>query len=249
MINRKLNIIITASPIKSHPSTVHIDKTIDSLELLTYPDDTKIILSHDYPSDGSMMGDYMEYYRILKDKYKDRNNMVFTMSETHGHLTGNVKNAFNYVDSKYVLLVQHDFPFVRNVNLNDVMSDMDNNYELKHVRFNKRKNICTAGDWLTQDCDTKIFNNFNINGINEYVSTFCWSDNNHLSPTEYYTEIVLKECRIGTPMENNLYFKLQKIAHKGDKNEILNSHQKYGTFLYDKLNSDEVIYHTDGRGN
>lgn len=244
---RKLTIIITASYVPSHPDTRHIDGVMDSLKLLNYPEDTRIILAHDYPHDSSTLSAYFEYYGKLNFKYGD--TCIITMLDRHKHLTGSIRNAFKYVDSEYVLLVQHDFPFIKNVDLTSVMNDMDNNPQLKHVRFNKRNTIQTAGDWLTADRELNVFNTFSIRGVNNYVSTFCWSDNNHISPSSYYRDIVLAEVRDGMPMENHLYQELRKIAENKNatSQDIEQAFKKYGNFIYGELNEEAYLYHSDGR--
>ena len=109
----KLNIIILASPIPSNPSSTILDKAIQSLSLLDYPRDSKIILAHDYPSPREKNKEaYFEYYNNLEDKYKHQDNIVTTMAPQFVHMAGNVRNAFNYVDSQYVLVLSHDFIFV-----------------------------------------------------------------------------------------------------------------------------------------
>lgn len=246
MYNRKLCVIITASPIKSHPSTKHIDETIKSLGNLILPEDTKIILAHDYHGNSELTKGYLEYIEVLSEKYKNNSNFIITVRESHGHLTGNVRNAFNYVDSKYVLLVQHDFPFIRTVDIVKVIEDMDNNPNLKNIRFNKRKNVEDHCDKITMNRSINIFNNYNVIGNYEYVSTPCWSDNNHISPSQHYRDVILEECNDRSAMELVLYPKLQNIYRPGNESEYLSTHEKYGTFLFDKLNADTVIFHSDG---
>ena len=198
----KLNIIITASPIPSNPSTEIMDKMIQSLSLLQVPGGTKIILAHDYPQPESKIKDaYFDYYEKLKNKYKNRENFVITMADKYGHISGNIRNAFNHVDSRYVLVLQHDFIFVRDVDINLIIQDMGANPQLKHVRFNKRSNRALGGDY--DNYSVKVFNRFNVSANYEYTSTPCWSDINHISPTSYYRDVILEECvSCGIP-ENN----------------------------------------------
>ena len=199
-MNSRLNIIILSSPIPSNPSTKIIDKAIKSLSLLRYPEDSKIILAHDFPQpESKIKNEYFNYYENLKNKYGHLDNFTLTMSDKFVHMSGNVRNAFNYVDSKYVLILSHDFIFVRNVDLNLIMEDMDRNPQLKHVRFNKRLNTPKGGD--TYNCD-QVFGKFNISDNYQYTSTPCWSDINHISPTRYYKDVILNECRNGQALEN-----------------------------------------------
>lgn len=244
-MKNQLNIIILSSPIPSNPSTKIIDKTINSLSLIKYPKDSKIILAHDYPQpESKIKNEYFNYYENLKNKYGHRYNFTLTIADKFVHMSGNVRNALNHVDSKYVLILSHDFIFVRDVDLNLIMRDMENNPQLKHVRFNKRKNTPRGGD---SDSSNKVFDKFSVSGNYEYISTPCWSDINHISPTSYYKDVVLKECRDGRALENFFYSKIKRIYAKNDSILTNQTHEKYGTFLFDKLNAKPYVYHTDGR--
>jgi len=248
-MNSRLNIIILSSPIPSNPSTEIIDKTINSLSLLRYPMDSKIILAHDYPQPESKnKNDYFDYYENLKNKYSHRKNFIFTMAEKFSHMSGNLKNAFNYVDAEYVLIVSHDFIFVRNVDLNLLISDMNKNSKLKHVRFNKRLNTPKGGDCDDWPGFIKVFDKFSISGNYRYTSTSCWSDINHISPANYYRDVIFKECRDGIALERCFYSKIKRIYKQNNFDLTVETHEKYGNFLFDSLNAKPYIYHTDGRG-
>lgn len=223
-----LTIIITASFIPSHPNIKLIQETIESLQLINMPHDTEIILAHDYSNHIN----YSKYFEKLDEYIKSYSNIKIVKREDHGHLTGNIRNALQYVNSKYILVIQHDFPFIRKFNIQKVIYDMEENNNLKHVRFNKRKNIKVASDARNDLFGLQIKQeNYT------YTRTPSWSDNNHLCLTQYYTDIVMKECPDGCPMEHKLIRK--------NKNEEL--HKKYGTYLFGELNHPQVIKHTNGR--
>ena len=133
----KPTIIITASFNPSHPSIKMIQETIESLQLINIPPNTKIILAHDYSNNIS----YDDYFKNLKEYIKLYSNIKIVTRQTHGHLVGNIRNALKYVKSKYILVMQHDLPFIRKLNVANVISDMEENRRVKHVRFNKRRNI------------------------------------------------------------------------------------------------------------
>lgn len=244
-MNSLLNIIILSSPIPSNPSTKIIDKAIKSLSLLRYPEDSKIILAHDFPqSESKIKNEYFNYYENLKNKYGHLDNFTLTMSDKFVHMSGNVRNAFNYVDSKYVLILSHDFIFVRDIDIDLIMEDMEKNPQLKHVRFNKRANTHRGGDW---ESSGKVFDKFSVSGNHEYTSTPCWSDINHISPTSYYKDVILQECRDGGALENFFYCRIKKAYENDEPSLTTQTHEKYGTFLFDKLNAKPYVYHTDGR--
>ena len=223
-----LTVIITASFIRSHPTIKLIQETFESLQLINMPSNTKIILAHDYNDHN----DYIKYFEKLNEYIKSLSNIEIVTRTTHGDLTGNIRNALQYVTSKYILVIQHDLPFIKKFDIQKVIYDMDENTDIKYVRFNKRKNIKTGFDSLNH-----LFG-LQVKQINyTYTRTPAWSDNNHLCLTGYYTDIVMKECPDGWTMEGKL--------HGKNKNEEI--HKKYGTYLFGELNHPQVIEHTDGR--
>lgn len=224
------SIMITASFIKSHPKIDFIKSVIESLKYINMKDDIPIILAHDFSDHPN----FLQYIQNLKKYIIDKPTIKLIVRESHGHLTGNVRNAFQYINTEYVLIIQHDLPFVNYFDIHKVIEDMKNNPELKHVRFNKRKNIKAVSDALN-DLFGKQINSINYT----YTRTPSWSDQNHLCLSEYYRNIILKECSDGTFMENYLI--------KRSVNEDI--HSKYGTYLFGKLNEDAYINHTDARKN
>ena len=227
-ISNSLTIIITASFIPSHPSLSIIKQTIDSLHLINYPSDTKIILAHDYCNNVN----YNLYFKELNHYVKAFPNIMIVTRETHGHLVGNIRNALHYVTTKYILVIQHDLPFVRSFDIQKVISDMEENPSIKYVRFNKRNNIKSGFDALND-----LFGLQQEQTNYTYTRTPAWSDNNHICTTSYYNTIVMKECSDGYPMEICLH----------GKNVNLETHNIYGTYLFGPLDYPQTIYHTDGR--
>jgi hypothetical protein len=206
-----LSVIITASFIKSHPSIDFIKNTIESLDYLKLKEDTPIFLAHDYNSSL----EYIQYLENLHEYVKDKPFIKIIKRETHGHLTGNIRNVFNFINTEYVLILQHDLPFIRKLEIYNIIYDMQNTPELKHIRFNKRNNIKFASDSLND-----LFGKQLVCTYNTYTRTPSWSDNNHISRTDYYREIILKECKDGSFMENTLI--------KRSINEEI--HKIYGTY-------------------
>lgn len=224
------SVMITASLIKSHPSIKFIRCVIESLKHIHMDKDTPIIITHDYSTDSR----FQDYLKNLHNYISDFKNIKIVIRNSHGHLTGNVRNAFNFIKTEYVLIIQHDLPFIRDFEIEKVIEDMKNNPELKHVRFNKRANKKIASDALND-----LFGKQIISNNYTYTRTPSWSDNNHICRSEYYKDIILKECNDGRPMEAFL-------ISKSKTEEI---HNKYGTYIFGKLNEPGYVKHIDGRNN
>ena len=239
--NVKFDIIITASYIPSHPSIKIIKETIESLNYIGYNGNEKInvYLAHDYKDNK----DYEEYLNNLQNycnSYNQKNNkfnLIIIKRKTWGHLTGNIRNALQHVNSKYILVIQHDFPFIKQFDIQKVIDDMEENTNIKYIRFNKRKNIKRGFDGDPGSSGQHLFGLQQKQKNYTYTRTPGWSDNNHICLTSYYNDIVMKECPDGTPMEHNLHGKIN--------DEI--THRKYGTYLFGELNHSKMINHTDGK--
>jgi len=226
--NKKLTIIITSSFIPSHPSIRIIKETIESLNLVKMQNNTKVILAHDYSEDKN----YTEYLDNLNNYIKNLPNFQITKCQKHSHLVGNIRNALLKVNSKYILVIQHDLPFIAEFNINKIIEDIEENKNIKHIRFNKRNNIKKGFEKLNDLFGLQLYQkNYT------YTRTPGWSDNNHLCLTSYYNNIIMKECQDGYAME--------KILNGRSTN--VNEHNKYGTYLFGPLNHHKMIKHTNGR--
>jgi len=221
------SVIITASFIRSHPSIDFIKSVIESLTYLNI-EQVPIILAHDFS--GHL--NFKIYLINLKRYIADKPNIKIVVRNSPGHLTGNIRNAFQYINTEYVLIIQHDLPFIRTLNIKKVIEDMQANPELKHVRFNKRANIKSGFDELNDLFGKQVYSKNYI-----YTRTPGWSDNNHICTSNYYKDIVLKECPNGSPMESHLY----------NKSIDESIHSIYGTYLLGELNEPAYINHIDGR--
>jgi len=223
-----LTILITASFIPSHPSIKIIKKTIESLTYLSLPPEIPVLLAHDFHTNTN----YELYFKNLENFIKDKPTFKIIRRDTPGCLTGNVRTGIDHVKTKFVLILQHDLPFIRKVpDLSKILEDINAIPELKHIRFNRLKNKPNMCDqyWL--------FGKQQVSIHNTYTQTPGWSDNNHLCLTSYYKDLILKECPDGSFMEISLLGKIYDET----------SHKKYGTYLFGAYGEERYIGHLDGR--
>ena len=57
--------------------------------------------------------------QIQKDEIKEAK--FVSLTEFDNGLTGNINNAMKHVNTKYVMLVQHDLEFVENINVDNII--------------------------------------------------------------------------------------------------------------------------------
>lgn len=225
---KPLTVIISASYIPSHPGISVIKETIESLDKLGR-EDLEVIISHDY-SDHKDYKLYLQNLETFISNVKYRVKSI--VSDSHVHLTGVIRNAIKEVLTDYVLIVQHDLPFIRDFKVDKIISDMEENPKIKHVRFNKRKNIKlifdSINDLFGHEVDCKNYT---------YTRTPAWSDQNHICLTTYYNDLILHECKDGNFME-------EQIHGKSTDEE---SHSKWGTYLLGANEEEPYIKHLDGK--
>ena len=113
---------------------------------------------------------------------------------------------------------------------------MKNDPKLKHVRFNQRKNTQVRVDAYPKE--GRWMYGKKLTSINyDYIRTPGWSDQNHLCRTDYYHNLILKECTDGCFMEN--------IIDRRQKTEEI--HNIYGTYIFGIVNDGQMINHLNGR--
>jgi hypothetical protein len=171
------SIVITSSLIPSHPSIQMINHTIQSIHhrLIGLDPNSPLIFVVDGPR--------------LKASEKDRQKLELYVENLRNHyphatvlaalvkrgLTRNVIYALQYVQTKYLYLIQHDLMFIFDIDHNAIVKTMEDYPDLlRIVRFNQYRNVRRHGD-QRHKCfgEQSILNN--INGIH-FTKTGHWSD-------------------------------------------------------------------------
>lgn len=227
-------IIITTSPINTNPDITMINCVINSIfKNIKSNFEKNIIISCDGVDEENKK--YNSFINNLNEKYKSNNNISVIVNEKKGHLTGNIRNSIKYVNTKYILFVQHDLVIIKEINADKIIDDMEKNSKLKHVRLNKRTNQKSGWD------NTNLFASEIIQQNYNYILTEAWSDQNHFTTKDYYLKNVLSNVDDGVFMEQ-----VMNNICKGD-------HSTYGTYVFGKMDEERYIVHIDGadtrRGN
>ncbi len=238
----ELSVIITASPIRSHPSTHMISTVIDSLARLGITENVPLILAHDGLPPGStseIRKRYEEYLAILANLIKDRPKAQITILDEWGQLTASLRKAMNCVATKYVLICQHDLVFTKKVNFQQALQVLRTTPKVRHIRFNLQHNRPYSFDTHPR---TRLKSyreeRFGVdNNMISLVRTIGWSDNNHLTTRGYYDEIVFP--MVGT----------RKVApeHVMNLAATKRTHRFTGTYLWDGLGAEPYLLHLDGK--
>jgi len=230
-----VTICLTAHPVSDHPSITHIRAVIESLVFLEGIEGVKILLAHD-GNNGALISDdtYDAYFTALTEYLKTKaENFQILKRNTRGFLVGNLISALEHVDSNFILFVQHDVPFVRELNITSIVQDMGDNPAMKHVRFNRRYNYL-------KKVDTKIGNIVweEYEARNKYIKTNAFSACNNISRTDYIYEI-LASCDKPSPEKY-----VNRWSEKPRPWIPWN-----GTYIYDGFMAPPVTRHNDARVN
>lgn len=242
-LSKSLTIIVLASPSPRHPDTGLILRTIDSLTLLGDVSLTSIVIAHDGVNEKlqeDLKAHYQEYQRRLKLDLASKPNITIIQAPHFGHLSGNINHALKFVKTKYVLVVQHDLEFIRKIDIQNCLNALEMNPKIKHLRFNKLTNYPYV--W---DCNPRYRKflykekNISIQGNTfSCIKTLGWSDNNHLTTTDYYLKLIL-------PLVGHRKTFPENVANLASG---VYNHRFLGTFIYGFLGDEQTIFHLDGRG-
>ena len=251
-------IIINTSFIKTHPSLLMFNATFDSLRHLHgLPPKTPVVItvdglipegahSYHYISNDSEENreTYQEYVRNLRLKFKKDKHVTILTNYNFGLLTVNLRMAMDFVDTKYVLVIQHDLKFLRDVDYAGLIQSMEDNPEtLKIVRFSKRPNTAYPAWLRIENEETKEYctQPFHDEKNNMTFVPQVFSDQNHVTTKEYYLWMLDKLGPTKRFMENAMMYSID--VEKDPK-----SCRTYGQWLYGPLRSGPWIQHMDGHG-
>jgi hypothetical protein len=236
-------VIITSNFIPISPSLAMINKTIQSLHHLQglCPTSPLIIsvdgMNRKLRSKHNNADERLaQYVQALKETYNQDYHTILASNQSI-FLTNCVQRAMEKVKTEFVYIIQHDMPFVQDIDHTAILKTMDEYPDvLRLVRFNLRDNIKRGNEGGT--CYNETTPVDAINGIN-LIKTWIWSDNNHLTRKSYYEELfkLFQERRGYNPN-----FMEWQMRGEGWQNCTY-----WGTFYYGKHGLAPTIGHLDGQ--
>lgn len=238
-----ITVITTTNPIPSIPSTDHIYPSQVSLFRIPALALCKKIIVFDgiQPGFEDRKEDYERYKEAILcatkvSPYFANTELIFC--EKWVHLAGAIRAAIERVTTPYVFIHQHDFVLVKDFDLNGVIATMEANENVKHVRLALPPTNYHWVPWTPTYADEHVL------GITfvPLCRHFQWSDNDHISPTSYYRDFVLPQCKHGA-MEH--YLDPALVAARNALGTLC--HPEFGTYLYGTFADGGYLHHTDGR--
>lgn len=185
---RKLTVIITASPIPSDPDPAMLLHTLMSVEL-NLPD-AEVIIAFDgvRPEQADMRAAYGDHVaNICRTAQNQWHNVLPLVSDHHAHQANMVRWALDHVDTPTVLLLEHDTPLsLEEADSIDweACADMVAYGAVDVLRFHHEASIHPEHEHLMLDHETRT-----ILGV-PLRRTSQWSQRPHLANTAYYRRIL-----------------------------------------------------------
>jgi len=246
--SKRISIVITGSHIPSHPSTAVIDETIESLRFIETKENAETLLAHDgirVSLSPRQRENFFDYVQRLSRKYSRPPYRIALMG-SWGHLSQTLLRVVKTVSTEYVLVMQHDLPFIKSVDLDQAMSLMDSHPQVKHLRFNKRRNEPDAWDAVDAKFRKKVIRRdrfffeqeFRVNGqLVPLVRTLAWTDQNFLCRKSYFDTVV-------GPLVGRFKCFPERIINPQNSPD---THEILGTYVWGHIGDDPVIRHADGQ--
>lgn len=230
-------VIVLSSLIPTHPSAFMIIKTITLVrKMIIGVKSPKIIITIDgLPSTkrtDQNIDRLHEYTNELRRLFQKDPSVMLLPHIKHLHINNNIKSALNFVETKYIYIVQHDFEFIRTVNHTEIVFEMKKYPEkIQIVRFDKgvgkRKFYNQQVKLQKKGCD--VYHN-------EKFTLGRWSDNNHFTTKKYYEKAL--EIMGDSNRQPEAFF----MANT-EKLDCYFGNQ----WLYDYKSGDPFLRHLDGR--
>jgi hypothetical protein len=240
-LSSKVTIITTCSPCPSYPRNIMLQisqyslfKNIPQFESLP-----KIIVC-DGPRNAMDAEAYNGYKESLKNLVainpQFKNTKLVFCSEWQC-LVGALKEALKEVDTEYMFIHQDDFALVLPIDLEGLISAMDQNHSIKMVRLGQLVNAVERNPY-------EHFIDSYIEGGSSFplLRTSHWSDNDHFVRKDYYEDLIFP--LIGDE-KTFMEAKLMKAAADAFCRDPAEHIKIFGTYLYGKYNEGPYLLHLD----
>lgn len=182
----EITVLISTSPIPSHPSTAILDETIQSIRFHLPESEILVMCDGVRPEQEIRRKDYGEYlHRLLWKCNHEYRNILPIIHEEFLHQALMTKQVLNEVRTPLILFMEHDTPLVTDEPiLWEVCARTIQDGFCNSIRFLHEAGILDEHSYLMRGRDKYLRQDF--------VKTVQWSQRPHLASTEFYRQI-LKE--------------------------------------------------------
>ena len=179
---KDITVLITCSPMPSHPATDVLDMTVLSIRE-RLPDSPIIFMFDGLPADKMQFKTaYEEFKQHMLWQINQMGNALPLVFDEHMHQSGMVREALKHVQTPMVLFCEQDTPLHNDIPFDRLAETITTGY-CNTIRFHFEATIPTEHEHLMLD-KTPI----DILGVS-FIRTRQWSQRPHLSSTKYYQHI------------------------------------------------------------
>lgn len=234
-----ITVLVSTSPLPSHPSTRIIDETIASVRAQLPTAEIILMCDGVRPEQEARRADYETYLqRVLWSANHVWGNVLPLIFDEHLHQSGCTKRALEHVHTPLVLFVEGDTPLVGEIpwpEISDVILAGDANL----VRFSHEASILEPHRHLALDSEPQ-----KVRGV-PMTRTVQWSQRPHLASTAFYRELLDRWFPNSEKnfIEETVYGRLISAYQRdGDMGWL-----GWRTWLYTPEGDIKRSTHTDGR--
>lgn len=236
-VSQRLSIVTTTHLIPSAPSVYIFTRAIKSLRKRLNVQGCRHLVYYDAPAEDS---DRHRKYQANLQALCDANGLDLFVRRRSG-LKVNYLEGLQTISTPYMLFLEHDWIFKRNIPSDALLDVFDKYPWVHHVRFNKTDNeICTRWDHLIEP-ETEI-------AELPLIRTTCWSNNPHIVRVNKWKNDWL---RVVGPEKAQGSFGLEEKLYLAYNREIFttsfrSAHRNWGCFIYGKMTDRQLVRHING---
>lgn len=235
-----ITVLVSTSPIKSHPDTGIIDETIASV--LAHLPDSEIILMHDgvRPEQEDRRAAYEIYMqRVLWNADHRWRNTLPLIAAEHLHQAECTRRALEHVRTPLILFIEGDTPLTADPIPWNALTATIEAGDANVIRFSHEASILDVHQYLMLDAHPQ-----HVRGV-PMTRTIQWSQRPHLASTAFYRNMIDRHFPNAYRdfIEDRVYGRLlADYERDGDMGWL-----GWRTWLYTPDGNIQRSRHTDGR--
>lgn len=236
-----VTLVVTTSPIPSHPSLVLLRTLLNSFRkhLVDFENYNLLLVCDGFSrSDGKDQLCSKEAYQQFLDSVQELcasgelgNCQILELKSCHGYGLA-LSAALAEVVTEFVFVVQHDWLLVKDVDLGPVVNAMDLDATIKYVGLQSLTTLDYARRMQLR-YNLQLPPDRHLCGL-RLVPQLLWYDKPHLTRKKHYLEVVLPEAKMGVFQNPERRYGVDqmwpKLLHAENLEE---EHLRHGTFFWD----------------
>lgn len=183
-VDDRITVLVTMSPIASHPATAVIDETLASIRERLPRAEIIVLCDGVRPEQEDRRDDYEQAIRrLLWTCNLHGRNVLPVIFDDHVHQANMVRAGLEHVRTPLVLFVEHDTPLVGEIPW-DGLCDVVQSGDAHVVRFHHEASVLAVHEHLCPDSAAR-----DVRGV-PLRRTVQWSSRPHLADTEFYRQLI-----------------------------------------------------------